>query len=112
MMPRRKPPCGPKLHAILESYFSGPSIKSCAAITGRSSTDPTALKRVEVNAEVSKLMRNLSTEEIEELRGYYENTHAAEVALRRATMHRKRRKFRTAIAEVERAYNDVKKPGH
>ena len=112
MMPRRSPPCCPKLHAILESYFSGPSIKSSAAITGAPCTDPTSLKRIEVNAEVSKLMRFLSPEEMAELQGYYQENHAAEVALRRATMHRKRRKFKTAIAEVERAYNDVKKPGH
>lgn len=109
MMPRRSPPCDSKLHAMLESYFSGASIKSISEITGRSSTDPASLRRIDVNAEVSKLMRNLSNDEIAELRGYYLETGTAEVALRRATMHRKRRKFRTAIAEVTRAYNDTKK---
>jgi hypothetical protein len=109
MMPRRSPPCHPKLHAMLESYFSGASIKSSSEITGRSSTDPTALKRIDVNAELSKLMRNLADDEVAELGGFYRETGTAEVALRRATMHRKRRKFKTAMAEVTRAYNDAKK---
>ena len=108
MMPRSKPPCNSKLDAMLESYFSGPSIKSISEITGRSSTDPTSLRRIDVNAEIAKLMRNLTPEEIAELRGYYVARGEAEAASVKATRHRKRRRFKTGMAEVRRAYNERK----
>ena len=108
MMPRSKPPCNAKLDALLDAYFSGPSIKSISEITGRSSTDPTALRRVDVNAGTSKLMRNLLPDEVAELRGYYVARGEAQEASVRATMHRRRKRFRTAMAEVRRAYNERK----
>ena len=109
--------CSPKLDAILESYFSGASIKSILAPSLRS-TSPTSLNRVDVTSEVAKLMRNLTPEEREELRLYYVWRAVGDVATTKATAARhearnrgKRRKVRTAIAEVERAWSEKNAPG-
>lgn len=117
MRARRNLPCNPKLDSMLESYFSGPSIKSILDITARGTTSPTAIKRVDVNAEIAKLMRNLTAEERREIELYYlkrayadEATHKASDARREARNTGKRRKFRTGIAEVERCYQEKKRP--
>ena len=113
-MPRgRSLPCDPRLDAILENYFSGPSIKSVMSITARSTTSPVALTRVDVTSEVAKLMRGLTDEEWREVVLYYEWRELGDIATTKATAARqearnrgKRRKVRDGIGEIERAWSE------
>ena len=112
--------CSPKLDAILETYFSpeGASIKSVMAVTARSTTSPASLNRIDVNAGVGKLMRTLTAEEREELGLYYAWRAMGDLATTKATAARqearnrgKRRRVKTAIAEVERVWSEKNAPG-
>jgi len=118
-MPRGKnTPCHPKLDAMLESYFciEGASIKSISDITARGTTSPVALNRSDVMTETGKLMSGLTGDELRELALYYEWRSLAELATNKATEARqearkrgKRRRFRTAITEVQRKWNEKRK---
>lgn len=117
-MPRgsRSTPCNPKLDAMLDMYFSGASIKSISDITARGGTDPTALSRLDLSTETGKLLRGLTRDERLELALYYEWRSLGELATNKATEARqearkrgKRRRFRAAITEVERKWNENKK---
>ena len=110
--------CNPKLDAILESYFApeGASIKSIMAVTARGNTAPTALTRVDMTSEVGKWLRGLTREEYEELASYYEWRAIGDLATQKATAARlearnrgKRRKVKTGIAEIERAWSERRK---
>ena len=118
-MPRgRHTPCHPSLDALLESYLcpEGASIKSCAAITARSSTSPTELNRAEQGAEISKLLSGLTTGEAREVELYYKWRGVAESATNKAAEARrearnrgKRRTFKSGLKEIERKWNEGRK---
>ena len=116
-MPKgRGTPCNPKLDAALDAYFDGASIKSISDITARGGTDPTSLTRIDLGTETGKLMRGLTQDEYIELELYYAWRSLGELATHKATEARqearkrgKRRRFRAAINEVERKWNEGKK---
>jgi hypothetical protein len=102
---------------MLEDYFQpeGASIKSILDITAKGTTSPTALTRRDVTAELAKLFRNLTNEEYAAVRRYYtarvtgdKLTTVATQARQRARNEGRGKRFKTAIAEVERAYNERK----
>ena len=117
MSRHRRLPCNPRLDSILEHYFApeGASIKSISAVAARGTTSPVSLNRRDVSAETSKLMRGLTSDELEEIRLYYVWRAVGDFATRKATDARqearkraKRRVFKTGIREIERKWNERK----
>ena len=108
----------PQLDALLDSYFCplGASIKSISEITARSSTSPTALNRVDVATEAGRLLSELSSSEVAEVRALYQWRWVAEYATNKAAGARReaknrgrRRTLRRSMEIVERAWNERKK---
>jgi hypothetical protein len=103
---------------MLEDYFQpeGASIKSILDITAKGTTSPTALTRRDVTAELAKLFRNLTPQEYASLRRYYllrvtgdKLTTQATQARQRARNEGRGKRFKTAIAEVERAWSESRR---
>ena len=119
MMTRpRKLPCKPQLDELLENYYDpeGPSIRSVMSQAPRGATAPTTLRECDVRAETFDLIVGLSQDEVNAVREYYlarvradELTAQASEARQEVRNRQRRGRFKTAMAEIQRKW-DNKKP--